>query len=296
MSPVALPDTSAERGIALVSVLWAISILSLIAVTVMSTSTLSYRMERNSWQRTKAETLANAGINRAVLGIIDPRPDKRWPVDGTPQTITLDNTEITLSVQDELGKIDINYATGDLLHRLLESAGVPLDQLDSLVARINDWRTSGGGRSINGANARDYESAGYSYTPRGSLFQSVDELQRVMGMTPEIFARLKPAITIYSQKSIFDSQYAPREALLALPGIIPDDVDEMLAGRGDGAGSLQFNGDALRSGVISPAIPLNGRAFTITADVSYQGVEVRRIVTLRLTGDNATPYYVLNWE
>jgi general secretion pathway protein K len=40
-------------------------------------------------------------------------------------------------------------------------------------------------------------------------------------MTPALFAQVKPALTVYSGRQFIDPQVAPREALLALPGMDP---------------------------------------------------------------------------
>ncbi len=82
-----------------------------------------------------------------------------------------------------------------------------------------DWRTPKNTRSLNGATADDYRNAGYAWLPRGGPFQSVDELALVMGMTPQIFARVAPALTVYSHQRDFDLRVAPKEALLAVPGM-----------------------------------------------------------------------------
>src|SRR5262245_31425353 len=116
----------AERGFALISVLWAISILSLIAASILSTASLSYMMERNSLRRAEAAHIADFAIDRAILALLDARPDQRWRVDGVPRLLTLFGTRVELVVQDQLGLIDLNQADTSLLTRLFQSAGLPL--------------------------------------------------------------------------------------------------------------------------------------------------------------------------
>ena len=45
----------------------------------------------------------------------------------------------------------------------------------------------------------EYRDAGRDYGPSGAPFQSLDELRDVLGMTPELFAKLEPHLSIYTQ-------------------------------------------------------------------------------------------------
>ena len=76
-------------------------------------------------------------------------------------------------------------------------------------------------RRVNGAKDQAYRLAGTSYRPRNGPFQSVDELLLVMDMTPALFTRIAPALTVYSGRQFIDPQVAPREALLALRNMDP---------------------------------------------------------------------------
>ena len=124
-----------------------------------------------------------------------------------------------LTVQDEAGKIDLNMVQPDLLLRLLTSAGVDLMAAQTLADRILDWRDPGIGERLNGAKASEYRAAGYAYGPRNGPFESVEELKLVMGMTPDLFDAIAPALTVYSQTPWVDPTFAPPEVLRRLPGI-----------------------------------------------------------------------------
>ncbi len=181
---------------------------------MLSTSVLSYRMVRNDWSRVKAETLAEAAINRTILALTDARAEKRCRIDGVPQDLAFGSTHVTVRVQDEFGKIDLNAADGTVFKSLLELAGVPFEDADKLAARIVDWRTPYEEKERDNAKPINDETASTGYRPRNAAFQSVDELKLVAGMTPQIFARIAPALTVYSKQLEIDQDVAPREALL----------------------------------------------------------------------------------
>src|SRR5579863_8363240 len=82
-------------------------------------------------------------------------------------------------------------------------------------------------KRLDGATDADYLAAGYPYHPRGGPFQRVDELLLVMGMTPELYHRVEPALTVYSGRPLFDPQVAPREALAALDDMDKSQIDTM---------------------------------------------------------------------
>jgi general secretion pathway protein K len=285
-----------ERGLALVSVLWALSILSLIAASMLSSSVLSYRMVRNDWAHARGESLAEAAINRTILALTDARAEKRCRIDGVPQDLVFGDTRVQVRVQDEFGKIDLNAADGAVLKALLESAGVPFEEAGKLVSRIEDWRTPYDEKEQESANATGDNVASTGYKARNAAFQSVDELKLVAGMTPQLFARIEPALTVYSKQSEIDRDTAPREVLLALPGMDARKVDEILAARLNPAGSLSIDNPGAHHGVLDIASPPNGRVFSISVEVQGVNRRVTQDVVIQLTGDPARPYLVLAWN
>jgi general secretion pathway protein K len=98
---------------------------------------------------------------------------------------------------------------------------------------IQDWRDPDDLRRANGAEAAEYESAGRHYKPANAPFETVAELQRVLGVTPALYAQIADGLTVYSHAQGVNTQYAPRAALLAMPGATPEMVDMYIAQRQD---------------------------------------------------------------
>jgi general secretion pathway protein K len=259
----------------------------MIAVSFLSTGNVSYAISLTSLDSAQRQAAAEAGLVRAVLGLLDPRAERRWRVDGVAQDLVLGQTKMRIAVQDELGRIDLNQADQALLSGLFQSVGLGAPAAMSLVDKILDWRDANPGRRLNGAKDRDYRAAGYAQGPRNGPFQSVDELQLVMGMSKELYQRVEPALTVYSGRPFLDPQFAPREALLALPTMNAGAVAALVAARSNQGG---------RAGIIDPAIPLGGRAFTVRTEIAdARGVAVQEAV-VRLTDQPLEPYWVLTWK
>ena len=64
-----------QRGIALIAVLWGLVLLAIIAASVTATSRTETRLAHNLVENAKAQALADAGIHRAVLGLLQPETE-----------------------------------------------------------------------------------------------------------------------------------------------------------------------------------------------------------------------------
>ena len=268
-----------QRGFALITVLWAAMILALIVQSVLVTSRTEARLASNRESLAQLAAIADAGINIAILRLLDPRLNGQPPIDGSPFIASFAGHQLRLAIQDETGKIDLNTAQDELLRRLFRSAGADPETASALKDRILDWREPGIGKRLNGAKAPEYRAAGLAYGPRNGPFETVEEVQLVMGMTPQLFAAIQPALTVYSQSPLVDPSFAPPEASRVLPG-----MDEAAI-----AALLQTRASA------RPAIML-GHAFTITAEAEGAGeIHVRRGAVIRLTGRPNAPFWVHRW-
>ena len=283
-----------ERGWALVSVLWTVTMLALMAAATEALTVTSYVGERHAMTDAEADADLDAAVARAVLGISDLRPEQRWRVDGAVRTFVFEGRSVRIAVQDETGRIDLNAASGALIRQLLMGEGVTPEDASRLADNIVDWRSTTGLQSLNGATGADYQAAGLSYRPRHGPFQTVDELKLVLGMTPALFARIRPALTVYSKRAMFDSSVAPREALLALYPNDPGKIDTILRAR-EGDPNMAMRPGFAPGAIVSLSAP-GGRAFSIAAEVAIGRRTFRRDAVVELSGDDKRPYFVLAWR
>jgi general secretion pathway protein K len=284
----------AQRGIALIMVLWLTVMMTVIAASFAYGMRNEALAARNTVSWAQARALADGAVYRTVYELLRPKvsPDV-WAADGTLHTWDADGGRIVVSATDESGKIDINVASDDLLRGLLKTAG-GLDDATaaSLVDAIGDWKDADDLRRPNGAEAADYKAAGLPYVPANAPFETLPELLRVMGMTPALYAKVADSLTVHSRQAGVNPLYASRATLLAIPGATPVLVDNYIAQRTD----------ALATKAAPPPFPLSGfaagainlwriRAETTMAD----GVKFVREAVLR-TGDQRRLLMVLEWQ
>ena len=96
---------SAQRGIALVLVLW----IAVLITVLLASFSLSARVEalqgRNLLDSTRARYMAEAGLHRAVYELRGNDPATRWVADGREYEIAFEGAKLEIAIRDETGKI-----------------------------------------------------------------------------------------------------------------------------------------------------------------------------------------------
>ncbi len=271
-----------ERGIALVAVLWVVAILGLIAAVFMREARTEIALTRNLAEEAKAEALAEAGVSRAMLALLGLDETMPWQVDGTPFAFEYGGGTVQLSMQDEGGKIDLNRARDAVLQGLFTSVEVAPEAAQHLVDAIADFRDADSLRHANGAEDADYAKAGLPYDAKDAPFEATEELLQVLGMTPEIYARVAPYITVYSPRRDVNLATAPLGVLKALSYLSPERVQAIVAQRADIARTRR------RFRII---------AVTVLVEVTTPaGGQVTREVVLRRSGRGLRPFDIVKWR
>ena len=219
------------RGIAFVLVLWVIAMLSILLGSFSLVARTESLQSRHLFDTTQARYAAEAGLNLAVYELRKQDPAERWIGDGRPYRFGYGDAEIEVSITDDSGKIDINAAANnaDLLTNLFVTRGVPLDKAQALSDAIQDWIDPDDTTRPNGAEIAQYKAAGLSYGPKNAPFDTVSELQQVLGMTYDLYEKIEPGITIYSGRSNPSAAFANPVALQALyPDASPEQIQQFI--------------------------------------------------------------------
>jgi general secretion pathway protein K len=283
-----------QRGIALVLVLWLTALLTVIAGGFAYAMRNEAQAARNTMSQAQARALADGAVARTVFELMRPRTlPGVWAADGLGHVWDEAGMHVAASAVDESGKIDLNVVPDALLKGLLQTAG-QLDEAGAtrLVDVIGDWKDADDLRRPNGAEADDYQAAGLPYKPANAAFETVADLQRVLGMTPALFARLAGSLTVFSRSPGVNPQFASRTVLMALPGATDAIIDTYLAQRSA----------ALAAGQPLPVLPLAGggqpvNVWRVRAEVtSPDGVVFVREAVLRATPDPRRLVTVLAWQ
>jgi len=208
---------SPQSGIALVMVLW---ILLLVTIST-GAYTLMARMDvleaHTMLWGTRARMAAEAGLNLAVLALRDPDEFTRWIPDGRPYELRFQDAILEIKVTDERGKLDINAVDEVALQQLFLNNELDDDEATYLAAAVKDWNDPDEMERPNGAEVETYLASGLSVGPGNHSFVMVDELMQVMGISWELYQKIEPGLTVFSQANEPNPAYAPVEALMALP-------------------------------------------------------------------------------
>lgn len=286
-----------ERGIALILVLWLTVFLTVIASSFAYSMRGAALAARNGVSQAQARALADGAVHLTLLELIRPGGGgvERWRANGVPRSWEEDGAKITAVATDESAKIDINTGAEPLLRGLLQTAGaMPQEEITPLVQAIQDWRDRDDLRRPNGAEEPEYRAAGRKYKPANMSFDAVAELQRVLGMTPQIYARIADSLTVYSRAIGINPAFASRTVLLAIPGVSEEQVDEFLVAR-QRAIKEKTAMPLFATGAQFGAAPT--QVWRIHVDVAMSdGVVFSRETVLRPTDDPRQPPVTFLWQ
>jgi general secretion pathway protein K len=185
----------ADRGFALLLVLWTLVLLSLIGTRIAASGRAEAQLAANVRDAAVTQAAADGAIQEAVFHLLV-AGDQHWAPSGRHR-VALPGTAVEVGIENLAGRVNPNTASPELLRALLRALGVDSQRAMALADAIADWRTPGRNARPRGAKAPQYRAAGLDYDPPESPFRSVDELGAVLGMTPELLALLRPHLTLW---------------------------------------------------------------------------------------------------
>ncbi len=285
-----------QRGVALLVVLWLLILLTIV-VGVYAILTRTEAMQaRFLLDTTRARYAAEAGLHRAAYEMFNPDMETRWVGDGRPYSIEFGSSTVEIRITDESGKININRADVDLLTELFFQQGVDELAAVSLADAVIDWRDADDFPTEYGAEIEEYDAAGYPYGPANQSFQSVDELQQVMGMTQEMFQSIRDLVTISGGGGRPNPAFAPAEIIALLPDMDLVAAEEFVAERSEYhpsemVGVMMANGELV-------SLQHTGRVFSVHSRATLDTgtwASVKATVAIG-EGMRGRPFRILEWR
>jgi general secretion pathway protein K len=239
-----------ESGVALLIVLW---VITLLMVLVMSFSLLT-RTEASSTvffrDRVQKKFFAEAALERAVMEIYHRQTYKDQAVvlegnevvriDGKTYNGSIGTGRYVYRLFNESGKINLNTMgprSGATLNNLLVNLGTAKATADIIVDSILDWIDTDDLHRLNGVESEYYQSLPNPYKAKNGRLDTLEELLLIKGMSPDILFGTKERkglihfVTIYSSTRSVNINAAPREVLMAMPGITEDVVNRIIEQR-----------------------------------------------------------------
>jgi general secretion pathway protein K len=207
-----------EQGFVLVTVLTGILLLLAIAMTFTYTSRLETKIRSTHNHSVEARLLADGVVRATASRLVDRDVLSRWQklVASEDGFICSDGAyNVTIRIVDTGGLIDLNSAPKVLFERLIKGV-TQSDQLASqLASAIDDFRLP---NLFPERAGLPYRAAGLPHGPKNAPFDTISELDQVIGMFPGLYQRLRSSLTVHSRLPGIDPDVAPRELLALLRG------------------------------------------------------------------------------
>jgi len=222
------PLQNQDAGFILIYVLWTLAFLALIASLLANNAKTNIKAQANLLHHVQAQTLAD-GLTHLVandlLGTTKSiNPNKQLRRDGTLSVCRIDNNLVHIKIIDVIGQVDLNTASVTLLNRLLLGVGTQPEQARKLARAVVDFRSG----NVNATIKNAYRAAGLPHGPKNSPFQSISELDQVLGIAPDLYRRLRPMVTIYSMNTGIDPYKASLPLLRVLVGAIDTNTNQQI--------------------------------------------------------------------
>ncbi len=197
-----------QQGLALVIVLWVISLLTLMA----GSFALTVRRETTGVSllkdQVKLQAAAETGVLMAKVMLTHPDALQRWMADGRRNVFNWQDFSVEVYCWAEQGKLDINRADENQLQQLFRNLNFEPEQQAALVDALIDWRDEDDWVRIHGAEKQQYQQQNKSYGPTNQPFIHLAELRQVIGFDDAVYAQIVPFLTVHSGQSRIDLRWA----------------------------------------------------------------------------------------
>lgn len=323
------PDPHNERGVILIALLWILVALSVVALSFSREGFVEVAAARNARDLTRSYYVARAGIAATVYELWKKRT--RPPVRGIelaeePNPIDLGKLSGRLGdgyydveIQDESGKINLNFVQEEHLRSLLAVLEIPKPEADIITDSIQDWRDLDNLHRINGAEDDYYQSLETPYKAKNGQFDTVEELLQVRGITADYFYGHEEAgpdgapryryglsryLTVYSPPSgRVNINHAPLVVLLSIPGMPPEAAqfiyERRLAKPVRDLGGIMKELPVQLGANVMPLLSTGETGFyMLTSFGRLENSKVRRVVRTVISLDmrDASRYMILYWN
>lgn len=218
---------SNEAGVALLITLLVLVLIVILATEIFRFGARAAQTGAYGRDSIRGTIIAEAGLAAARIALRESAKDYNydtldqvWSRPVPP--IELGEGTVLVAVEDEERKINLNklvlpngIAQDDQRVAVFRKLLTVLDIDPSFADAVVDWLDVDDTARVGGAESSYYLSLPYPYRAKNDLFDTLDELRLVRGMTSEKFEKLKPFLTVQSSGKV-NINTAPKEVLMAL--------------------------------------------------------------------------------
>lgn len=271
---------------ALLMTVWVLALIAALSLGITAEFGVGATLTRNMVESARARALADGAFWQTLADMLD-NPGAGIQIDGTPRELLAGDATITTTVQDEAGKLDLNAAQQDRLARLFQVTGVPQRDATTLAAAIEAYRVQA--RLVSSRQNGETRSS-------ARPFLSVPELRLVPGITPDIYVRVRPYLTVWSGAARPEAASASRIVRMALSetDASPEVLDMISARRSSGRRTPRGQ---VEEGDASHTAAGAGKVVTIlTVAKMSSGTIFTREAAVAFTPRSDLPFRILSWS
>ncbi len=147
---------------------------------------------------------------------------------------------VKLNIRDEAGKVNLNMldiprgleSTNLLYLRFVNfflACGLTEEEARQIIPRLLDWIDEDDQLTNGGAESQYYQQLNPGYMTRNRPLMSVEELRMVEGITPEIWAKISPYVTVYPRDKAGLAKINVNTAPAPVLQFLDPDMDETAA-------------------------------------------------------------------
>ncbi len=236
-----------RRGFALLASAWLMVAIAAVAFEVSWLARTRRLATANLLEEEQARAAAEAGLEHArarlaqSLGAApaDPLADPWRLASGRPDTVPMTGASYDFSVRDDAAALDVNRASEDQLRALVAACGADDAVARQVAQHIGDWRDPDTHRRASGAERADYLVAGARALPRDGDVQRIEELDEMLDLPDGPWQCARAHLEV-GGTGLVNPNTAPREVLMALPGMTERAAEALLAARRNGAPLRNF--------------------------------------------------------
>ena len=284
-------DQKNARGFIVVAVLWILAALSALVLIYLSYVTNTAVVVATSAERVQTEALVTAGVELAAFQLSGVNDAVR-PTSGTFNA-RVGAGRVIVTFRSEAARVDLNAAPKGLLTGLIMGLGASPSNAALYAERIMAWRATSEAGDDDPENSF-YRTSGVPYLPRHAPFPSAEELWLVRGIPPLVIEKMLPFVTVFSNLASINVLDAAPQVLAALPGMTPENLQAVLAQRGDPAADPR---SVLSMAGAEGASLAGSRAYRVSVGVEFGGTSRNAAdVVILLLDSGEAPYRVLSWR
>lgn len=260
------PDPFLERGVALVTALVVVALVTTLAASISFGQQLWLRQAQNQRDRAQALAVEQGAIEWAAIilkrdGGNTDHLGEDWAQPLPP--LPAEGGVVQGTIRDAQGRFNLNSlrrndlpSANDItvFRRLLSALGLDPGLTDALIAWIDPPRPGG-------ADDIEYLAGKPPYRAANRPLESVEELRLVRGFDAEAVAKLRPYVTALREPTAINVNTAPAMVLSALLNLPLSEAERLVQARDakkGGLGKDQDLADLLPQGMALPGQGLFG--------------------------------------